>query len=211
MVEQFVGGFLFDRWFYAVGCPQRIDQFFQLGGINRIAGNVQGGLRLPRQRGAFPRQAQDIIAGDGFALVGDAQVVTAIGGRCNGQGAWDCELDVLTTVGCGDDIRQDDHVDGALGELAPDRVGQVGRDALFCHRQVLPIFDAEQQTTTRCVREGDAVLGQFVPVGCLADHRPQGLLVEQLPLLAHISLFPQSKMIRNSVVLTIGTNKPFER
>ena len=75
------------------------------------------------------------------------------------------------------------------------------------------VLDAEQQTSARRVGEGDAILDQLVPVGALADHRPQGLLVEDLAFLAQtvhscrrlfIVLLHQSSTIKNSVVSASG-------
>src|SRR5690606_23431633 len=97
--------------------------------------------------------------------------------------------------------------------LAPDRVRKIGRNLLACGWRVLPVLDAEQQTTTRRVGEGDAILDQLVPVGALADHGPQGLLVEELAFLAQtahscrllfIVLLHQSSTIRNSVASASG-------
>lgn len=39
---------------------------------------------------------------------------------------------------------------------------------------ILPVLDAQPQTTTRCIGKGHAILGDFVPVCRLAGHRPQG-------------------------------------
>jgi hypothetical protein len=55
-------------------------------------------------------------------------------------------------------------------------------------RHILPVLDAQPQTTTRCIGKGNAILGDFVPVCRLAGHRPQGLLVEELSFQAHAIL-----------------------
>jgi hypothetical protein len=134
---------------------------------------MQGNLRFPRQRRTLAGQPHHVVAGDGHALVGHAQEIPTIGGGCHRQGARNAQLDVLAAIGGGDDIGQHSNVDGALCELAPNGVGQIGRDLLARWWGMLPHLDAQQQTTARCIGKGNAILGDFVPVCRLAGHRPQ--------------------------------------
>ncbi len=48
-------------------------------------------------------------------MVGHAKKVTAVGGRCNGHGTGNAQLDVLAAIGSGNDVRQDSNIDSALG------------------------------------------------------------------------------------------------
>ena len=170
VVKQFVSGFFFDGGFHAVGRPQGVKQLPVLDRIEGIAGNLQRRLRLPRQRRPFRCEPQNIIAGDGLALVGNAHEVAAIRSGRDGQGARDAKFDVLVAGWRGNNIRQDGHIDGAFRKCAPNRVGQLRRDALPSWGQVLLVFDADQQTAAYRVREGDTVLGQLTPIGRISDH-----------------------------------------
>jgi hypothetical protein len=147
MIQGFIDRLFLDRRFDAVGCTQRRHQPFAGFRVDLGSGDEQGGLGFPRQGCTFGSQTQYVVAGYRFALIGDAQEVTTIGGRGHGHGTGNAQVDVLPTIRCRDDFRQDNGVDRAFGNFAPDEVGQIERNGLVGGRFALIVFDADQQAT----------------------------------------------------------------
>jgi hypothetical protein len=144
VIEQLIVRLLLDGRLDAIRCTQGSKQLVAFGDINFGTWNMQGGLRFPRQCGALTGEAHHVIARHGLALIGYAQEVAAVRGRCNGHGSRNAQFDVLAAIRREGDIRQHRHIHGALRQLATQCVRQVWRDALVCRGLALPILNPQQ-------------------------------------------------------------------
>lgn len=144
VIEQLIVRLLFHGRLDAIRCAQGFEQLVAFGRINFGTWNMQGGLRFPWQCGTLAGEAHNVITRHGLALVGYAQEVAAVRGRCNGHGARNEQFDVLAAIRGDGDIRQHRHVDRALCQLATQCVWQVWRDTLIGGRLALAILEPQQ-------------------------------------------------------------------